>query len=313
MQNLIRTLRPAARIAALVALVAACSGEDAGKDGNNGAGCSNDADCAALEDGNACNGTLRCETTLGVCTVDPTTVPVCDQSADTACSTTACDPATGSCKAQAAATGTACSDGDPCTAGDPCEAGSCKAGVDSCDCRADADCSDDGNLCNGTPFCDKDHFPYRCVVNPATVVTCDASDVACKANLCDPKQGKCVLVPVADGATCDDGDNCTSGDTCKGGGCKGGTDTCSCTSDADCPDLDGDLCNGVRYCDIKEGVCKDNPASGAPRPRRRRARIRRSCGGSIRPAASSVGRRNTPAAWRTPRRASSASPRSATT
>ncbi|MCB9740089.1 MAG: hypothetical protein H6747_12560 [Deltaproteobacteria bacterium] len=252
-------------VALLAALLLGCGSEEGAGTGGTGAavGCTADADCAALEDGNACNGTLRCDATLGVCAVDPTSIKICDTSADTACSATACDPIDGTCKAKAAAAGTSCSDGDNCTLGDQCEAGSCKPGPNSCECNADSDCTDDGDLCNGTPYCDKAGFPFRCVVNPATVVKCDPSASTCQSNQCEPKSGKCAPTPVNEGEACNDGDACTAGDACKDGACEGATEICACASDSDCPDLDGDLCNGVRYCDKTDGkgVCKDNPAT----------------------------------------------------
>src|SRR5690606_22752239 len=40
--------------------------------------CLTTADCAAAEDGNLCNGTLVCNTSLNVCEVDPATIIDCD-------------------------------------------------------------------------------------------------------------------------------------------------------------------------------------------------------------------------------------------
>lgn len=118
---------------------------------------------------------------------------VCETSGDTACSTTACDPVDGTCKAKAAAAGTSCSDGDNCTLGDQCEAGSCKAGPNSCECQADGDCKDDGN--------------------------------ACTSDGCDDKTGNCKApVNASKGTLCNaDSNGCTVGDACDGkGACQAG-------------------------------------------------------------------------------------------
>ncbi|MCB9740166.1 MAG: SUMF1/EgtB/PvdO family nonheme iron enzyme [Deltaproteobacteria bacterium] len=196
------------------------------------------------------------------------------------------DPKTGAAKAD----GASCTDGDGCTAGDACKSGACVPGPDTCACKPVVKpCEDDGDLCNGTPYCDTSVLPFVCKANPASVPTCDASlDTLCAKNACVPADGSCKTAPVerttqscpgnglpcstvwlpetapdATAPVCDDGDLCTKSDVCKGGACNGGTGTCACKSDADCPDGDGDPCTGVPYCD-KSGadwLCKPNPAS----------------------------------------------------
>ncbi len=246
-------------LALAAAHAAGCSSDEAGGGANS---CKVDSDCAPHDDGDACNGSLRCDAALGVCALAPATIVTCDTSADTACSQTRCVAATGACEAVAAAKGTACDDGVPCTLGDRCEAGACKPGADACECDDQRPCVDDGNACNGKAVCDKAGFPYRCVVPPSTVVTCPEDDAACSVQGCDPKTGACNATPRPDGATCDDGDACTADDACAAGVCKGAIDICTCKSSADCKD-DGDACNGVPYCDTSagKGVCKPNPAS----------------------------------------------------
>jgi hypothetical protein len=276
--NRIRTLRSlavgrgvlamaAVAVFALLLALAGC-GSDETKAGAVSAAagtCSADADCAGLDDGDACNGTLRCDPALGVCRVDPVSVVVCDASADTACAAAVCEAATGACALKPRNEGLACDDGEPCTLGDLCKAGVCAAGATSiCPCSEDSDCKDDDDsVCTGVPFCNTAVFPTRCETKASSVVQCPASDEACKANLCDPKDGSCVLVPLQDGAACDDDDACTSGDACKGGSCYGGADTCACESDSDCVDVDGDPCTGVPFCDKSggKGVCAPNPAT----------------------------------------------------
>ncbi|MBI5489978.1 MAG: hypothetical protein HY905_21770 [Deltaproteobacteria bacterium] len=84
--------------------------------------------------------------------------------------------------------GAPCDDGDACTIGETCDAaGSCRGGVDSCECRTDADCGD-----------------------PSPWNPCDALRV------CSPL-GACVLDPgtAADpGTPCDDGLFCNGTEKC---------------------------------------------------------------------------------------------------
>ncbi|MCB9737836.1 MAG: hypothetical protein H6747_01135 [Deltaproteobacteria bacterium] len=202
-----------------------------------------------------CSGFRKCGASgLGACEAAPAESQVCVQ--------TQCSGPDG----QPLADGTACEDGDSCTSGDTCSAGLCKAGTFTCACKSDLDCKDDGDICNGIPYCDTSGAEPACVVNPATVVTCDASlDTACQQNVCVKASGQCAMDFAPSSTTCDDGKVCTEGDHCDGkGGCVAGTDLCPCVSTADCPD-DGDLCNGVPYCD-KTGMptswaCKPNPAT----------------------------------------------------
>ncbi|MFZ9886092.1 MAG: hypothetical protein ACO3JL_01215, partial [Myxococcota bacterium] len=226
--------------------------------------CTNDSQCPD-PDNNLCTGTYYCEEVTGLCTKNPGTVVSCDESIDTACSQTKCDPATGQCVAVAAPQGTSCNDKDPGTLNDVCLNGLCMAGIDQCAYQADADCADDGNLCNGIPYCDKSIFPFARKTNAGTIVSCQASNNPCLSSTCDPANGVCSLVPTQ--ASCDDNNACTIEDACTNGVCKGILDigpaaTCQCATDTDCLALeDGDLCNGILYCDIATGTCELNPAT----------------------------------------------------
>ncbi len=216
--------------------------------------CQLDADCASQEDGNLCNGTLYCDTATVPYKCKPklNSAVVCDTQADTACVKANCVPSTGLCQPTPVPDGGLCDDGSPCTQGDSCEGGTCKPGINVMACCADADCvgKEDGNLCNGTLYCDMTSMPYMCKVKPSTVVTCDTSgDTACLKTTCDQSSGKCGPTPV-NGVVCDDGNACTVGDACKAGACESGTNICGCQQDSDCaPKEDGDLCNGTLYCD----------------------------------------------------------------
>ncbi|MCB9739230.1 MAG: hypothetical protein H6747_08175 [Deltaproteobacteria bacterium] len=230
-------------------------------------GCKSDLDCASQEDGDQCNGTLFCNKQNGKCELNPATVVAsCPTVDDTDCRKRTCIPKTGLCELVAEPENKACDDDNACTQGDVCAAGSC-VGKFTCQCKQDADCAkfEDGNLCNGTLVCNKQNG--TCIENPASVVVCDPSkDTACSKSTCAPLTGACYMAGQSTATVCDDGDPCTTGDLCNGkGGCQAGTFTCTCKTAADCLATDdGDLCNGVPYCDTSvpgKHVCKPNPAS----------------------------------------------------
>jgi hypothetical protein len=135
-----------------------------------------------------------------------------------------------------------CDDGNPCTAGDTCVSGLCVPGTSVCQCQSDTECDgfEDGDACNGTLICDIPGIsgqPNTCVVDPATVVSCDGStDTACEKSRCDPGTGACGPVAEPDGTACDDKDACTFDDACTGGLCAGTVLACAdkvlCTLDA---------------------------------------------------------------------------------
>jgi len=76
-------------------------------------------------------------------------------------------------------------------------------------CTSDADCADDGNVCNGPEFCDLG--TGQCVSDPA--LDCGDAD-ACTADTCDPATG-CQTAPV----TCNDGNACTTDACASPSGC----------------------------------------------------------------------------------------------
>ena len=163
-----------------------------------------------------------------------------------------------------------CDDGDPCTLGDECEEGVCEGVVVPCDCQSDDDCAalEDGDLCNGTLYCDTAQLPYQCTVLPGTEVDCPAPegpDAPCQAVVCDPATGQCGLDQANDGAPCEDGDLCSLGDQCEDGLCTSGVpvncndgDPCTddnCEPDQGCahsfnqaPCTDGDVCTTGDKC-----------------------------------------------------------------
>ncbi len=233
----------------------------------NTCACTKDADCAAKENGNLCDGTLYCDVKNNQCVVNPATIVRCDTSDDPACLHDLCSPKSGLCEAVALPKdGTACDDQNPCTPVSTCKGGGCIATANTCECKANADCAvkEDGNLCNGTLYCDL--VAGKCVVNPATVVKCpDAFDETCLENQCDPKTVGCGMQPAHQGNQCDGDSICTAGGWCKLGVCDTtGVSVCACQADADCGKFeDGNPCNGTLYCDKKgkSPICAINPAT----------------------------------------------------
>lgn len=225
--------------------------------------CTQDTDCGAFEDGDACNGTLYCDAVTGTCRLNPATVVSCAQSANTACSVNACDKTTGACSATLATDGTKCDDGAPCTDDEKCKAGACEEVTLSCACSATADCQavDDTNACNGVLYCDK--LVGKCRTNPASVVVCPLlADGPCSQPLCNPSNGKCEGKPLGEFKICEaDGSLCTGVDYCVSGKCNLGAAACACSVDADCAKADTNLCAGVHYCDKAKGACQLNAAT----------------------------------------------------
>ena len=230
--------------------------------------CQQTADCAGKT--TPCK-PLYCNTDTAPYTCDVIAAQVvdCSNIPTAQCSVSVCDPTDGKCKPQPTAKNSACDDNDACTVGDTCDGkGTCAAGSDLCGCTADTDCltEEDGDVCNGTLYCDKtaaDKKDWQCKLNPGTVIKCPALDKPCTKSLCAPESGKCATVHLPKTATCNDADSCTGDDRCDGqGGCAGTTAICPCTTHPDCATKDdGDLCNGVLYCDKAAGSCKPNPAS----------------------------------------------------
>ena len=209
--------------------------------------CANDADCAASEDDNLCNGTLVCDrsSTRYECVVDPATVVTCDTSRDTTCMGTVCVPELGACVSRPRNEGQLCNDDDACTSATFCTAEGTCVGEDLCQCRRERDCLavEDGDLCNGTLFCDLSQIPYLCRVRTGTIVQCPPSLNPCQRNRCRPETGNCLPEPLSDDTPCDDRNKCSENDSCQAGECVGGRakdcdDREPCTNDG-CDTLTG--------------------------------------------------------------------------
>jgi len=156
-------------------------------------------------------------------TVDSDCVLTCAEAQ--ACQVCSCntDVSGGRCELVTAENGTECEDGENCTRDDYCENGTCVPGRLACDCVSDSDCAsrEDGNLCNGTLFCDRGVFPHKCAVNPATVVPkCPTdNDTQCLAAGCVPETGVCEMLPANEGQTCTIVSTCILVATCQEGEC----------------------------------------------------------------------------------------------
>ena len=202
---------------------------------NPSTGCVYTNNTLPCTDGNACTSGDTC----GAGTCKGTAIDVATICNDgNPCTTDGCNPASGCAYANNTAS---CDDGNGCTTGDVCGGGTCKSGTNTCGCNADADCAgqEDGNLCNGTLFCDKSALPYACKVKAVTVVTCDtAGDNVCAKNTCNPTTGVCDYVGQNDNAACNaDNSVCSVGDKCTSGTCLPGPlvacdDGNPCTTDS---------------------------------------------------------------------------------
>jgi len=196
--------------------------------------CAVEADCAPFEDGNACNGTLYCNTDKKPhrCQVLPSSIVSCDSGGDTPCSRQACVATTGKCAALPRPDGTPCVDDDPCSVDSSCKAGKCTAHAKSwCECETQADCAafEDGDACNGMLYCDLSHFPHTCRVSVQTVVKCAPDkDTQCMTNTCDKDKGTCAMSAAKDGTPCNDGDKQTLADVCQA--TKDGGSSCNGTN-----------------------------------------------------------------------------------
>ncbi len=233
--------------------------------GTNTCKCTKDEDC--VDDGDLCNGTLFCNKVGGTCETNPLTVVKCTTSFDTACLKNTCSKATGKCGYVAVSDLLKCEDGNPCTSGDVCVKGDCAPGLNLCACTNDGECIDDGNLCNGTLYCDKSKQPFSCKVNPTTVVACPIGlDTDCIKNTCDPLTAQGDMKPVPQVfAPCTDNNPCTVNDECISGTCKSGTNFCNCAQDSDCAAKEqaNNKCIGKLGCLTVDGkkVCTTIPNS----------------------------------------------------
>lgn len=222
--------------------------------------CLTDADCAANEDGNLCNGTLKCIQNL--CIIDVSTIKVCTGS-KVGCSLPGCDKETGECIKVPAKVGKPCTDNSKCTVGDACdEAGLCQPGP-AANCNDNNPCTDDacvpqlgcqyynnqapcddGEVCTGEDKC-----AFGSCQPGASVCDCKSDNDCskfgnqdkCKGNwFCDSASKKCVHDP-ASVVVCD-----TSNDNaCVQTKCAPNNGTCGVLF---APDFAG--CDDGQFCTV---------------------------------------------------------------
>ena len=226
-------------------------------------------DGTECKDGDPCTVGDHCQD--GECTATPA---ICND--DNPCTEDSCQ---GSGECLFTPNGIPCDDQDPCTVADFCAAGECSGTSVNCECDMNSDCGalEDGDLCNGTLFCDAEALPFTCKVVPGSIVECPAPvgpDAVCLKSVCSPDTGSCAQAPAFEGFACDDGDACTVGDLCLQGSCGNGIQT-NCADDNPCTDdtcepdggcqhtnntapcSDGDVCSTEDVCD--GGACQGGP------------------------------------------------------
>ncbi len=212
--------------------------------------CFSEADCAGK--GDKCSGTYYCDLGAHVCVWNPATAVYCSPIADTACTKATCIPASGKCVAKQLPTGMPCDDLNACTAGGQCQNGTC-VGQSICECIVDADCAGMpwADPCVGQVGCQWQGGIRKCIYLPGTAPTCAPASESCTTNVCKSATGKCEPMALADNSKCQGPDPCIVGQSCHGGSCQGGGNLCECANDNDCLQWeDGNLCNGLPYCDI---------------------------------------------------------------
>ena len=281
--SIARLLALAVLAASIATLSAGCGGD--GDD--DGTSCQSDDDCSALDDGDRCNGVVRCVS--GSCTPDDTPV-ICSS---TLCASNACVPETGECVLSPKPDGTVCSDLNPCTATDLCEAGECVGSGLACEDDGDpctaascvpqtGECShepvpnftecDDGDACTQLDTC----VGGSCSGTP---LLCEDDGNPCTEDACNPGGGDCLATPANDGATCDDGDSCTEDGVCDDGFCAAGAAKCaslagpcvtvSCDgATGEClvePEADGTSCEDGDLCTVGSACQGAECTGGTPK------------------------------------------------
>ncbi|MCB9738977.1 MAG: hypothetical protein H6747_06900 [Deltaproteobacteria bacterium] len=242
-------------------------------------GCTTTNSSVLCDDGKACTLDDRCKD--GTCSG---TARDCS-TAETACATAQCNPATGECKAQPKSKGTPCDDGNACTKGDSCSGLECTGQKD---CDDGKPCTED--LCPGSGEAGCLHLTLQgkapgctdgdpCIVALCLDGTCQKTakdcddDVDCTADSCGT-DGSCVHEKLSAGS-CDDGDPCTTGDQCLKGQCKSDQnlscdDGNACTDEACIPfqgckiTANSKFCNDGSACTASD-VCKNGKCSGTPK------------------------------------------------
>jgi len=212
--------------------------------------CLVDADCAAQDDGDLCNGIVTCMERY--CVLNPSSVVDCSGYAVGACEVPVCNPETGACMATAGEDELACDDGDECTGDDMCMAGECLGETVLCETVCDDEVDDDND---GMTDCDDDEC--------ADLPICEGP--ACEDGECNGDE-TCETCPEDCGAcpACEDGE-CNGDETCETcpedcGACPVCDDNGACEGDEDCASCPGDCGACMTSCD---GVCNQDYTPGS--------------------------------------------------
>ncbi len=189
-------------------------------------GCKTTNSTAPCDDQNPCTVSDLCAT--GACSG---TAKTCNDG--NVCTTDSCDAGVAGGCVYTPSTGGTCNDGNACTTNDACAQGVCTGADAGCACGKDTDCAgfEDGDACNGTLMCDKSAVPYKCKVNPLTIVTCAiGSDQSpeCASVACVAATGKCQVNTINEGNSCGTSNPCTTTGKCNAGLCTGGSATQNC-------------------------------------------------------------------------------------
>ena len=102
-----------------------------------------------------------------------------------------------------------------------CAEGYCNEVADACGVIPHDDMCDNGLFCDGRETCD---LGGTC--NAGAAVDCSALSGSCGTGFCDELGQACEVLPMNEGAACDDGDPCTPADVCSAGVCLAGGTTC---------------------------------------------------------------------------------------
>ncbi len=246
----------------------ACSA-GACKSGANQCQCKTDADCAALDNGNLCDGVLMCSNNQ--CVPKPNSVVSCPPSAG-ACQANQCDPKTGQCAQANKQNGTPCDDTDSCTTSGQCFGGACLVGqvncndnnvctIDSCDPKTGckhtntiAQCNDN-NPCTPIDVCLNGvcQGPFNnCACQNDS--QCQQDNNACNGTL-SCQQGTCKVKP-GSVIVCDPSKNTA----CLANTCQTATGACLLLpKQAGTPCNDANTCTGGDVCSF--GTCIGVPAN----------------------------------------------------
>jgi hypothetical protein len=153
------------------------------------------------------------------------------------------------CKYPVSEDGATCDDADACTTKSSCQSGNCIKGTVDVDCNDSNPCTDDA--CDAVLGCKNPSNTATCddgnpctendtcmggTCSNTTPKNCAVQTDTCNLGVCDPSNGSCVKMALANGTTCTDANSCTANDVCTNGVCGGpnacGPNATACTPGA---------------------------------------------------------------------------------